>query len=234
VNRGNRVGAGRRNHRFEPLLVRHFEQELREGYVVLDNQQHPIVRSDAVPIIEHGPRSPYFSGAVFAILLIAFLWLDRLRTDQLGVAIACVALTTIAGAIIAPQLNGDRPWFNYEAFAEKLEPKKAEAFSWDHTYGPLNWSRDGREMLRVKAKQSAYWKATNLDEFDGARWVEGRPSRDDFSEEHLNKRWIQTVKVVDRGLRSHEFVGAGVTLSILPGSIAERRGCRYSGFGGKG
>src|SRR5262249_28745892 len=94
----------------------------------------------------------------------------------------------------------------------------AEAFSWDHTYGPLNWSRDGREMLRIKAKQAAYWKATNLDEFDGQRWVEGRPSRDDFSEEHLNKRWIQTVKVVDRGLRSRDFVGPGVPLRTLAGS----------------
>ena len=55
----------------------------------------------------------------------------------------------VAGAIVAPKLNGDRPWFNYEAFAEKLEPNKAEAFSWDHSYGPLRWPRDGREMLRV-------------------------------------------------------------------------------------
>jgi transglutaminase-like putative cysteine protease len=172
----------------------------------------------AVPIIEHGPRSPYLSGAVFAILLVGFLWLERLRTDQLGVAIACVALTTIAGAIIAPQLNGQRPWFNYEAFAEKLEPKKAEAFSWNHSYGPLTWPRDGREMLRIEAKQAAYWKAENLDLFDGARWREGSPSRDDFADENLNRRWIQTVKVVDRGLRSHEFIGAGVTLKILPGS----------------
>ena len=109
----------------------------------------------AVPVIEHNPDSPYFGGAVFAILLAAFLWMERLRTDQLGMAIACVALTTIAGAIVAPRLDGDRPWFNYEAFAEKLEPKKAEAFLWAHTYGPLNWSRDGREMLRIKAKQAA-------------------------------------------------------------------------------
>jgi transglutaminase-like putative cysteine protease len=172
----------------------------------------------AVPIIEHGPDSPYFGGAVFGILLVAFLWLERLRTDQLGVAIACVALTTIAGAIVAPRLDGTRPWFNYEAFAEKLEPKKAEAFSWAHTYGPLDWPRDGREMLRIKAKQSAYWKAENLDLFDGLRWREGQPSRDDISDEHLNPRWLQTVQVVDRGLRSHEFVGAGVTLKILPGS----------------
>jgi protein-glutamine gamma-glutamyltransferase len=172
----------------------------------------------AVPIVEHNPHSPYFDGAVFAILLVAFLWIERLRTDQLGIALACVAVTTIAGAIVAPRLDGDRSWFNYEAFAENLEPKKAEAFSWNHTYGPLTWPRDGREMLRVKARQSAYWKAENLDLFDGVRWREGQPSRDDYADEKLNPRWIQTVKVVDRGLRSHEFIGAGVTLQILPGS----------------
>jgi transglutaminase-like putative cysteine protease len=172
----------------------------------------------AVPIIEHGPDSPYFGGAVFGILLLAFLWLERLRTDQLGVAIACVALTTIGGAIIAARLDGTRPWFNYEAFAEKLEPKKAEAFSWTHSYGPLNWPRDGREMLRVKAKEAAYWKATNLDLFDGVRWREGQPTRDDVADETLNRRWLQRVQVVDRGLRSHEFIGAGVTVNILPGA----------------
>jgi transglutaminase-like putative cysteine protease len=172
----------------------------------------------AVPIIEHGPDSPWFGGAVFAILLLAFLWLERLRADQLGIAVACVTLTTVAGAIIAARLDGTRPWFNYEAFAEKLEPNKAEAFSWTHSYGPLTWSRDGREMLRIKAKQSSYWKATNLDLFDGVRWREGQPSRDDTADENLNRRWFQTVNVVDRGLRSHEFIGAGVTLSILPGA----------------
>jgi protein-glutamine gamma-glutamyltransferase len=172
----------------------------------------------AVPVIEHNPDSPYFGGAVFAILLAAFLWMERLRTDQLGMAIACVTLTTIAGAIVAPRLDGDRPWFNYEAFAEKLEPKKAEAFLWAHTYGPLNWSRDGREMLRIKAKQAAYWKAENLDLFDGVRWREGQPSRDELSDRDMNRRWLQTIRVVDRGLRSQDFVGAGVTTQILPGA----------------
>jgi transglutaminase-like putative cysteine protease len=172
----------------------------------------------AVPIIEHGPDSPYLGGTVFAILLVAFLWLERLRTDQLGIAISCVVLTTVAGALVAPRLDGTRPWFNYEAFAEKLEPKKAEAFSWTHSYGPLDWPRDGREMLRIKAKQSAYWKATNLDLFDGLRWREGQPSRDDVADANLNPKWFQTIRVIDRGLRSHEFVGAGVTTTILPGS----------------
>ncbi len=172
----------------------------------------------AVPIIEHGPDSPYFSGTLFCILLAAFLWIERLRGDQLAVGGACIVLTAIAGAVIAPRVDGTRPWFDYESFAEKLEPKKAEAFSWTHSYGPLTWSRDGRELLRIKAKTSTYWKAVNLDDFDGIRWREGAPTRDQLLDERVNPRWVQKIQVVDRGLRSHEFVGAGVTQSVLPGA----------------
>jgi transglutaminase-like putative cysteine protease len=172
----------------------------------------------AVPIIEHGPDSPFFDGALFCILLAAFLWLEHVRSDQVGVALTCVVAAAIAGAIVGPHLDNTRPWFDYESFAEKLEPKKAEAFSWTHSYGPLTWPRDGREMLRIKAPTSNYWKATNLDDFDGVRWREGPPSRDALVDPRLNPRWLQQIKVVDRGLRSTQFVGAGSVQDILPGS----------------
>ena len=172
----------------------------------------------AVPIIEHGPDTPYFDGALFCILLAAFLWLERVPSEQVVIATTCVVATATVGAIIAPRIDGLRPWFNYEAFAEKLEPKKAEAFSWTHSYGPLTWSRDGREMLRIKTASPAYWKATNLDEFDGVRWRVAPPSRDALLESATNRRWVQTIKVVDRGLRSTQFIGAGIVQDILPGS----------------
>jgi hypothetical protein len=172
----------------------------------------------AVPIIEHSPRSPYFGGVIFCILLAGFLWLERLRSDQLAIGGATVVVAAIAAAVIAPHISGTRPWFDYESFAEKLEPKKAEAFSWTHSYGPLHWPRDGREMLRIKAKSSSYWKAVNLDDFDGVRWRQGAPSRDQQLDQSFNPKWVQTIQVVDRGLRSHEFVGAGVTENVLPGA----------------
>ena len=56
-------------------------------------------------------------------------------------------------------------------------PRSRPSFSWDHSYGPLDWPRDGRELLRVKAKRPAYWKATNLDDFDG-RALGARPQLD--------------------------------------------------------
>jgi hypothetical protein len=172
----------------------------------------------AVPIIEHGPDTPFFDGALFCILLAAFLWLERVRPEHVVLAATCVLATATVGAILAPRLDGARPWFNYEAFAEKLEPTKAEAFSWTHSYGPLTWPRDGREMLRIKATVPAYWKATNLNEFDGVRWREGPPSRNAPGDVRINRRWQQTIKVVDRGLRSTQFVGAGNIQDILPGS----------------
>jgi transglutaminase-like putative cysteine protease len=172
----------------------------------------------AVPIIEHGPDSPYFSGMVFCVLLGAFLWLERVRTDQVEVSCACLLVVAIAGGIIAPRIDGTRPWFDYESFAENLEPNKAEAFSWTHSYGPLKWPRDGREMLRIKAKSSSYWKAVNLDDFDGVRWRQGAPARDDQLAERPNPRWVQQIEVIDRGLRTTQFVGAGETQQILPGA----------------
>src|SRR4051794_33525219 len=82
----------------------------------------------------------------------------------------------------------------------------------------MTWSRDGREMLRIKATVPAYWKATNLDEFDGVRWRTGPPSRDAPIQPRFNRKWLQTIKVVDRGLRSTQFVGAGDVRDILPGA----------------
>ena len=67
----------------------------------------------------------------------------------------------------APVLNRDTPWFDYETWAQETSASKSTSFTWDHSYGALNWPRDGRELLRVRARQPAYWKAENLDDFDG-------------------------------------------------------------------
>ncbi len=171
-----------------------------------------------VPVVENGPGHPFFGGAVFCVLLAGYLYAERLRSDQLGLAGLCLLIAAGAGALVAGRLDGPRPWLDYEALAEKLEPTKAEAFSWDHSYAPLNWPRDGREILRIKARTPLYWKAINLERFDGVRWSAGLVPRDDRSQGRLDRRWLQTVRVVDRGLRSREFVAAGDTLRILPGA----------------
>ncbi|HEX2104967.1 MAG TPA: transglutaminase domain-containing protein, partial [Solirubrobacteraceae bacterium] len=179
----------------------------------------------AISIVERGPQSPYLGGAVFCLLLATFLWLERLRADQVGVAALCVAAVTVAGALVAPRLDADTPWVDYESIAERLQPEKAATFTWNHSYGPMTWPRDGREVLRIRAPTQSYWKTVNLDEFDGLRWVDSNSNRRVVDTEMLRGRrdWFQTIRVVDRGLRSRQFVVAGHAIAILrggPGAVA--------------
>jgi protein-glutamine gamma-glutamyltransferase len=173
-----------------------------------------------IPIVEHGPQAPYLSGAVFCVLLAAFLWLERMRADQVGVGLACVLAATVAGGFVAPRLDGSSPWLDYEQIAEDLQPERAATFSWDHSYGPMTWPRDGREVLRIKASRQTYWKVVNLDEFDGLRWIDSGQVRSVTDTELKHREWVETIKVIDRGVRSRQFVGAGHMLRILPGGPA--------------
>ena len=62
-------------------------------------------------------------------------------------------LVAATGALIAaPALDGRDPWFDYESWALETAGTKRSTFSWDHDYSPLDWPRDGRELLRVKAR----------------------------------------------------------------------------------
>ncbi|HSD78974.1 MAG TPA: transglutaminaseTgpA domain-containing protein [Solirubrobacteraceae bacterium] len=173
----------------------------------------------AVPVVERTPQTPFLGGAVFCMLLGAFLWLERLRPDQVGVAALCLSLATAAGVVVAPRLDASRPWLDYQSLAADLEQKATSTFSWDHGYGAMTWPRDGREVLRVRAQAQSYWKATTLDRFDGVRWRQGQlgwtvGADSEFSRSH--PQWYQTVRVVVRGMRTRQFIGAGTTLAILP------------------
>jgi protein-glutamine gamma-glutamyltransferase len=173
-----------------------------------------------IPIVEHGPKAPYLGGAVFCVLLASFLWLERLRGDQVGVALACVLGVTVVGGLVAPRLDAGSPWLDYEQIAEDLQPEKAATFSWNHNYGPMTWPRDGREVLRIKASRQTYWKTVNLDEFDGLRWIDSGQIRSVVDTEIKHPDWIETIRVVDRGVRSRVFIGAGHMLAVLPGGPA--------------
>ena len=115
-------------------------------------------------------------GALLALLVVAYLRLERLRISDAGAAACLAVAVTILGLAAAPALDTDQPWFDYETWALSNASSKSTSFSWDHSYGPLDWPRDGRELLRVKAQRPAYWKATNLEQLRRQRWVRDRGS----------------------------------------------------------
>jgi protein-glutamine gamma-glutamyltransferase len=171
----------------------------------------------AVPAVALDLGAQMLSGAVLAVLVVAYLRLDRLRVGDTGAAVTLALAVTILGMVAAPTLDTDEPWFDYETWALSNAASKTTAFSWEHSYGPLGWPRDGRELLRVKARRPAYWKAVNLDEFDGRRWVRasGGDNADncdlDAYSPDQHRRWLQEITVSVRNLRTETFVTAGIT-----------------------
>ncbi len=124
----------------------------------------------AVPAVVLNFEGEFLRGAALALLMLAFLRLEKLRMRDARAASAVAAAAAIGALIAAPALDSRDPWFDYETWAVETASSKAVAFSWDHDYSPLDWPRDGRELLRVKAEQSAYWKARELALFDGHGW----------------------------------------------------------------
>jgi MYXO-CTERM domain-containing protein len=166
-----------------------------------------------VPVVALDFDVEFLRGAIFTLLMVAFLRLEKLRRPDSLAAGALAVVATLVALVAAPVLNRDTPWFDYETWAQETSSSKSTSFTWNHTYGALNWPRDGRELLRVKAKQPAYWKAENLDEFDGRAWrrSEAPAAVDEFTtiEPGIVKRWTQEIKVSIRNLRTDQFITAG-------------------------
>jgi transglutaminase-like putative cysteine protease len=183
----------------------------------------------AIPTVTLSFAGEFLRGAVLAMLVLAFLRLERLRVRDVRLAGALAAVVVVGGLLIAPLINSDSPWFDYEAWALDASTSKTTAYSWDHSYGPLHWPRDGREMLRVRARRPAYWKAENLTTFDGRRWVH---ADDGFSTDISTpadpaavQRWTEKIRVTVQNLRTSLFVAGGYAFDVnSPGDLATMQG----------
>jgi transglutaminase-like putative cysteine protease len=171
----------------------------------------------AVPIVEHGPAHPIADGAAFAVLLGFLLWSDRVGARDVPLAVAFGLVALLAALIAAPRIDSGRPWIDYEKLAEALQGGKTETFSWNHSYGPLHWSRDGLELARVRSRGDLYMKTASLERFDGREWTQDRGSLASDEDTDIaagRPGWIQRIHVSIRGLKSEQFLGSGTTLRI--------------------
>src|SRR6202011_1636126 len=95
----------------------------------------------------------------------------RLPRLDVGAAILITIFAGAAALILAPAFDRHRPWINYQSIAGAFSPSNVAAFDSSQKYGPLTWPRTGKYVLTVQATRGDYWKAENLDAFDGTRWA---------------------------------------------------------------
>ena len=180
-------------------------------------------------VAEHDPGAPALRGLVLLILVGAWLWLPRLPRREAGVAAAVVLSVGLLTLPVVAAFDGDKPWWDYRAW-NWFGGGKVITFDWNHSYGPLNWSRAGETLLNVKSERPHFWKAETLDGFDGLRWYRtsefdetqrGRQvvwnrsitqGRWNYTEYNLN--WDERIRFTVRSLSTPFVVGAGIVLDV--------------------
>ncbi len=181
--------------------------ELRRAAAAL-----PLVVLAVVPSTLARPQLPYLQGLVLFALLALFIWGERVRRYDVPLVIGIGGLAAAAAMIAAPALDPHSPWINYRALAGTLSPGHLETFDWSQRYGPLNWPRNGRVVLDVQAQHPDYWKAEDLDLFNGTGWTQGSvqpASQEPQPDPAVRARWMQTITVTIRAMQTSDIIAAG-------------------------
>jgi hypothetical protein len=172
----------------------------------------PLVALAIVPATIVRPGLPYLQGIVLFVLLAAFMWGERAPVRDGWTAIAVVGAVALGAIIAAPRIDPRSAWVDYRALAGSLAPKHIDHFDWTQRYGPLAWPRDNRVVLDVKAAQPDYWKAQNLDVFDGRAWAaqgtnfSGSPPAPVAS---ARAKWTQSLQVTIEAMKTTTVIAAG-------------------------
>ncbi len=180
-------------------------------------------------VTEHDPGAPLLRGFVLLVLVGAWLWLPRLTLREGLVGAAVIASVGIFSVPVAAAFDAEEPWWNYREW-QWFGDGRAVTFDWTHSYGPLDWPREGTTLLNIRSDRPHYWKVETLDGFDGFRWLRtdaSSPSHElpglpptrsregptwNYSE--YNPRWDESFRVTVRSLSSQLVVGAGITYDV--------------------
>jgi protein-glutamine gamma-glutamyltransferase len=195
----------------------------------------PLIALAVVPSTLVHPRAPSLQGLLLFVLVAFFVWGERLHFDGGRTALTLLAMAGLAGAVVTPVIDGGKAWFDYTKWSGGTSIQHLSSFQWNQTYGPLRWPQKGNEVLSVRAKTGHYWKAANLDNFDGTAWVQepttvlplaGAAGGAAGSAEPLPapspaavRKYSEPVRVTIQGMRTTDLIGAGqwTLTSRIPG-----------------
>ena len=170
-----------------------------------------------VPVVALDFDAEFLRGAVFTLLMVAFLRLEKLRRPDAVAAGALASLATLVALIAAPVLNRDHAVVRLRDVGAETSSSKSTTFTWDHSYGRARLAAR-RPRAAARARHApAYWKAENLDVFDGQTWLRSQvqlrgprgPRRQPAA---ACARWTQTIRVSIRNLRTRPVHHRGLRL----------------------
>jgi len=172
----------------------------------------PLVVLSTVPSALARPQLAYLHGALLFALLVLFVFSERIAPRRGSGAATLAVLVALTALVVAPSIGRRQPWISFQRIAGVLAPN-GESFDWSQTYGPLVWPRSGSTVLDVRARFPTYWKAEDLDVFNGQGWV-SEPVSDGNALGTISAynvaRWSEQLTVTLREMSSYDVIAAGV------------------------
>ncbi len=170
------------------------------------------------------PSRQLAGGALLLVAICAWLWLPGISTTRRTAAAIAIGAAALVALPAAAALDTGRGLLDYRHWG--LLSANAQSFSWDQTYGPLDWPQKGTQLLQVSSEHTHYWKATNLNTFDGTHWIRssvpgGQPALGEPLKFHPkavpprpDPEYVDRINIVDRRLSSDFAIGAGTILAL--------------------
>jgi transglutaminase-like putative cysteine protease len=184
----------------------------------------PLIVLAAVPSALASPRFVWLHGLATFTLLALFILRERIPRGRAVGATLLIAVAAGAALLAGPALAGRRPWISVTQLASRLG-SSTERFSWRQTYGRLDWPRSGDTVLSVHAQFGSYWKAENLDVFNGRAWVEGAvglPTGIGAVAPVNLDRWTQRLTITLGSISTRQVIVAGTAQPPALGGATAR------------
>jgi protein-glutamine gamma-glutamyltransferase len=172
----------------------------------------------AIPVAARPFDHQALRGVGLLVCLAAWLWLPRLSGRDAVAAATAIGIAALVALAVTPKLASSHPWVDYRHWSWTLHKETTITFDWRQNYGPLHWPRKGTTLLLIKSKHPHYWKAETLDRFDGRGWTTTNPADADqtigIAGIVSNPKWLETVHVTVRSLRSDVVIAPGSVLRV--------------------
>ena len=172
----------------------------------------PLIALAVIPSTVVRPSLVYLHGLLLFVLLCLFMWGERIRCDD---AATVLGLATVAAVIAVVAIARARPAQavgQLRGAGRQPPARPRRAVRLGPALRPAELAAQGPRGARRQAQRPDYWKAENLDSFDGRGWVSGQVSGGDQLagvDRSAIRRWTQTIHVTIRAMKTNNVIAAG-------------------------
>ncbi len=156
-------------------------------------------------------------GVVLLAALYLLAWAERTWRRDDGRAGAWMLALAGVSVIAAGAMAGGSPLISFRSWNPFGPNFASTAFSWNQTYGPLSWPSSSETMVLAQSPTPRLWRATELDRFDGVRFLHSSAPPSEAlgaSGERRSGRWITRASFTVRGLSSRLLLSPGEILAV--------------------